>query len=46
MKDDSWEAPEDPKEEARRLREIEEACFINRALCNLELSTIPRADSR
>ncbi|OAL75659.1 TPR repeat protein [Trichophyton violaceum] len=37
MKDDSWEAPEDPKEEARRLREIEEACFINRALCNLEL---------
>ncbi|EFE39698.1 hypothetical protein TRV_05592 [Trichophyton verrucosum HKI 0517] len=37
IKDNSWEEPEDPKEEARRLREIEEACFINRALCNLEL---------
>lgn len=45
MKDDSWEKPEDPEEEARRLREIGEACFINRALCNLELSTAARVDS-
>ena len=26
-------------EDAERLKEIEEACYINRALCNLELST-------
>ncbi|KAM5439925.1 HSP70/90 co-chaperone [Microsporum canis] len=36
--EDSWEEPADPRVEARRLREIEEACYINRALCNLELS--------
>jgi len=29
----------DPAEEAKKEREIEEACFVNRALCNLELST-------
>ena len=26
------------KEDAELLREVEEACYINRALCNLELS--------
>jgi hypothetical protein len=34
---DKWEAPEDPVEEAALLRKLEEACYINRALCNLEL---------
>jgi hypothetical protein len=29
----------DPVAEAKKEREIEEACFVNRALCNLELST-------
>lgn len=29
----------DLEEEARKEREIEEACAVNRALCNLELST-------
>jgi len=29
----------DPIVEAKKEREIEEACFVNRALCNLELST-------
>lgn len=28
-----------PQEEANKEREIEEACYINRALCNLELRT-------
>lgn len=27
------------EEDAERMKEIEEACYINRALCNLELST-------
>ncbi|KAF9248473.1 hypothetical protein DTO006G1_7854 [Penicillium roqueforti] len=36
-KEDKWEAPEDPEEEAALLRKLEEASYINRALCNLEL---------
>ncbi len=27
------------EEEARKERSIEEACYVNRAICNLELST-------
>ena len=27
--------------EMRKETEIEEACYVNRALCNLELSTLP-----
>ncbi|KAI9932632.1 hypothetical protein AWENTII_005051 [Aspergillus wentii] len=34
---DKWEKPEDPNEEAKLLRQVEEASYINRALCNLEL---------
>jgi tetratricopeptide (TPR) repeat protein len=37
-KEDKWDKPEDEKEEARLRREAEEACYINRALCHLELS--------
>lgn len=29
----------DEKEERKKERELEEACYVNRALCNLELST-------
>ena len=29
------------EEDSERANEIEEACYINRALCNLELSTKP-----
>lgn len=34
-----WEKGEDPEAERRKEVEIEEACYTNRALCNLELST-------
>ena len=37
-KEDKWDKPEDEKEEAKLRREAEEACYINRALCHLELS--------
>ncbi|EAW06988.1 HSP70/90 family co-chaperone CNS1 [Aspergillus clavatus NRRL 1] len=37
VKDNKWEKPEDPKEEEKLLRQVEEASYINRALCNLEL---------
>ena len=30
-----------PETEAKKEKEIEEACYINRALCNLELRTFP-----
>lgn len=33
-----WDKPEDEEEEQRLRREVEEASYINRALCNLELS--------
>ncbi|KAL4989628.1 hypothetical protein BDW68DRAFT_156255 [Aspergillus falconensis] len=36
-KEQKWDKPEDEKEEERLLREVEEASYINRALCNLEL---------
>ncbi|KAL2009659.1 hypothetical protein VTN00DRAFT_5466 [Thermoascus crustaceus] len=36
-KEDQWEKPEDVAKEQKLLREVEEACYINRALCNLEL---------
>jgi hypothetical protein len=36
-KEDKWEKPEDPKEEAALLVKLTEASHINRALCNLEL---------
>lgn len=38
---DKWEKPENVNEEQSLLRQVEEASFINRALCNLELSTFP-----
>jgi len=38
-KEDKWDKPEDVEKEKRLHREVEEACYINRALCNLELST-------
>lgn len=38
VKEDQWEKPEDPEVEKKLLREVEEACYTNRALCNLELS--------
>lgn len=38
VKEDRWEKPEDPEAEKKLLREVEEACYANRALCNLELS--------
>ncbi|KAE8351201.1 hypothetical protein BDV28DRAFT_24566 [Aspergillus coremiiformis] len=36
-KEDKWEKPEDLAEEKKLLRQVEEASYINRALCNLEL---------
>ena len=38
-KEDKWEKPEDPEEEAKLLVKLTEASHINRALCNLELGT-------
>lgn len=38
VKEDQWDKPADLAEEKRLLREVEEAVFVNRALCNLELS--------
>lgn len=37
-KEDKWDKPEDLEKEQKMLREAREACYINRALCNLELS--------
>lgn len=45
---DLAEGQQDPEEEARKERQIEEASLVNKALCNLELSTsagIPRVIS-
>lgn len=39
-KEDKWDRPEDINQEQRLARQVAEACYINRALCNLELSTI------
>lgn len=38
VKEDKWDKPEDPEAEKKLLRELEETVFVNRALCNLELS--------
>ncbi|EED21120.1 TPR repeat protein [Talaromyces stipitatus ATCC 10500] len=35
--DDKWEKPTDLEKEEKILREAREACYANRALCNLEL---------
>lgn len=37
--EDKWEKGDNPEKEKRKEKEIEEACYVNRALCNLELST-------
>jgi hypothetical protein len=37
-KESKWDAPEDEEEERKLLRQVEEASYINRALCHLELS--------
>lgn len=39
-KEDKWDKPEDQKEEDKLRRQVEEAAYINRALCNLELSML------
>ena len=36
--DDKWEKGEDPELEAKKEKELEEQIYVNRALCNLELS--------
>ncbi|KAL4808186.1 hypothetical protein BDV18DRAFT_134407 [Aspergillus unguis] len=36
-KEQKWDKPEDEKEEERLKKEVEEASYINRALCHLEL---------
>lgn len=36
--DDKWEKPTDLTKEKAMQREAREACYVNRALCNLELS--------
>ncbi|KAL3472168.1 hypothetical protein BJX99DRAFT_236057 [Aspergillus californicus] len=36
-KEDKWDKPEDEAEEGKVRRQVEEASYINRALCNLEL---------
>jgi hypothetical protein len=37
--DDKWEKGEDPELEAKKEKQLEEQIYVNRALCNLELST-------
>lgn len=39
--DDKWEKGQDAEADAGKERELEEQIFVNRALCNLELSTKP-----
>ncbi|OJJ98104.1 hypothetical protein ASPACDRAFT_123092 [Aspergillus aculeatus ATCC 16872] len=36
-KEDKWEKPEDEEAERKLQKEVEAACYINRALCHLEL---------
>lgn len=45
-KDDKWDQPENDDEEATKLRLLEEQIYINRALCNLELSELVAAIPR
>jgi hypothetical protein len=35
--EDKWEQPADIETELLQLRETKEACYVNRALCNLKL---------
>lgn len=35
---DKWEKGEDPEEESKKQKALEEQIYVNRALCNLELS--------
>ena len=35
-----WEEGEDPVAERQKEKALEEACYVNRALCNLELSAL------
>lgn len=42
-KEDKWDKPENPEEDKKVLRQAEEASYINRALCHLELSMDDRA---
>jgi hypothetical protein len=39
--DDKWEKPTDLEKEEKMLKEAREACYANRAMCNLELSEWP-----
>lgn len=41
LKQERQELPEDLVSEDEKEKAIEEACYVNRALCNLELSTLP-----
>ena len=45
--DGAEEKPSVPEDEAEigKQRELEEACFVNRALCNLELSMLSKSSS-
>ena len=36
--DDKWDKPKNEQEEAASLKILEEQIYVNRALCNLELS--------
>jgi hypothetical protein len=36
--DHKWDRGEDPEVDAKKEKELEEQCYTNRALCNLELS--------
>lgn len=39
-KEDKWDKPENREQEKKLLRQVEEASYINRALCHLELSML------
>lgn len=41
LKQERQEFPKDLVSEGQKEKAIEEACYVNRALCNLELSTVP-----
>ena len=38
--DDKWEKGEDPELEATKEKALQEQIYVNRALCNLELSSL------
>lgn len=41
ISDHQWERGQDPELDAKQQKILEEQCYTNRALCNLELSTGP-----